>query len=99
MIGIGASVGHNPQGNPIVYVDVSPWDIPNKLKASDCVGQGGGSRERHYSACKAWRHESQMSNVESLAKVLNELTEQLGGPLGVLIDMLQVVKQNPTPKR
>ena len=40
-----------------------------------------------------------MNNVESLAKVLNELTEQLGGPLGVLIDMLQVVKQNPTPKR
>ena len=25
VIRIGASAGHNPQANPIVYVDVSPW--------------------------------------------------------------------------
>ena len=34
VIGIGASAGHNPRGNPIVHVDVSSWgkDISENLQ-------------------------------------------------------------------
>ena len=54
VIGIGASAGHNLQGNPITHVDVSSWgkDLSENLQLLHETGRRGLSRLSWLMRCR-----------------------------------------------